>query len=79
MTNFNAKITHIIYMGSVSGNSGCTNGNYDEKFTIVFSDRTSTEVMSCRCGNGCNGSFPINYLGIGDTYSVFNYYLHREG
>lgn len=63
------KIKEIQYIGSESGNPGCTNGNYDEEYSVVFEDGTKENVYSCRCGNGCGGSFPINRLTIGQEYT----------
>lgn len=53
-------ITNIIYEKSISGNAGCTNGNYDVPVKIRFDTGTVAMAHTCRCGNGCNGAFPAS-------------------
>lgn len=65
--NSNSKVIDIEYIGSKSGNPGCTNGKYDVEYSIIFDDGSRESVFSCRCGNGCNGSFPIAWVAIGKT------------
>lgn len=45
-------ITSIEYGASVSGNAGCTNGNYDIPIKIRFDTGTVAMAHTCRCGNG---------------------------
>lgn len=60
-------ITEIIRGQSLSGDAGCTNGNYDIPVCVRFSDGTSMRDYTCRCNSGCNGSFRVNWLEIGDS------------
>lgn len=58
-------ITSIERGASISGNAGCTNGNYDIPVKIRFDTGTVAMAHTCRCGNGCNGSFPANWCKLG--------------
>lgn len=72
------KITGIECMGSESGEAGCTNGKYDVEYVVSFDDGTQGTVYSCRCGNGCNGSFPINRVKIGMEFVNWTHFREIE-
>ena len=53
-------ITKIERGASISGDAGCTNGNYDIPVKIRFDTGTIAMAHTCRCGNGrmlCPGMF----------------------
>ncbi len=62
----NVTITKILKGNSLPGNTGCTNGNYNIPVCVRFSDGTSIMEYACCCGNGCNGTFRLCGLEIGD-------------
>ena len=63
------KIKNISLGQSASGNAGCTNGNYDVPVTVSFDTGATATVETCRCGNGCSGSYAANRLEVGAEFS----------
>lgn len=62
------KIARIIWGPSASGNAGCTNGNYDVSVSVYFDTGATATVDTCRCGNGCGGSYAANRLEVGQEF-----------
>ncbi len=74
-------IIEIIYGKSLSGNAGCNNGNYDIPVCIRFSDGTCILDYTCRCGCGCNDTFRVRGLDIGDSAEkvlAYNLWTYAE-
>lgn len=65
-----SKITAIITGDSLSGNAGCTNGNYDIPVVVKLSTGHVITGYTCRCGCGCNGSFDLRHLYVGDNMEI---------
>ena len=62
------KIKEIIVGESLSGNPGCNNGNYDIPVTVVFDNGQTYHDVACGCGHGCNGTFPLSSVSVGDEF-----------
>lgn len=56
------KIKKITLGKSISGNTGCTNGNHDVPVIIEFDNGQKWEDFTCGCADGCNGTFPYRHL-----------------
>lgn len=63
------KIKEIIVGESLSGNPGCSNGIYDIPVTVVFDNGQTYHDFACRCGHGCNGTFPLSSVSVGDEFA----------
>lgn len=63
------KIKNIAWGESPSGNAGCNNGNYDVPVKVSFDTGATATVETCRCGNGCSGSYAANLLEVGQEFA----------
>lgn len=72
------KVTDAV-ITEYNDNAGCTNGNHHEGY-IELSDGSKLETSFCRCGHGCNGTTPMNCIGmefdsVEQFWDWFNGYL----